>query len=136
MAYSEWGFRVTGKKVMVIDDEPAIHRLINIILEDEGFLIVGPQEHREAKHSIVGGKPDVIILDIMMPEVDGFDILRMLKEDDETMHIPVIILSVRSLQEDIDKAMSLGADHYLTKPFEPSELISTLKTVLAGSAGG
>jgi DNA-binding response OmpR family regulator len=127
---------VTEKKVMVIDDEPAIHRLIKIILEDEGFIMIGPQEHRKAKHSAVGGKPDVIILDIMMPEVDGFDILRMLKEDDETRQIPVIILSVRSLQEDIDKAMSLGADHYLTKPFEPSELIGTIKTVLADSVGG
>jgi DNA-binding response OmpR family regulator len=127
---------VTGKKVMVIDDEPAIHRLIKIILEDEGFLIIGPSEHREAKQSVMGGKPDIIILDIMMPEVDGFDILRMLKEDEETMNIPVIILSVRSFHEDIDKAMSLGANHYMTKPFEPSDLVDSIKTLLAARDNG
>jgi DNA-binding response OmpR family regulator len=126
---------VSPKRVMVIDDEPAIHRLIRIILEDEGFEMVGRQEQGGTKASIVGGKPDVIILDIMMPEVNGFEILKMLKEDKETSPIPVVILSVRSQQEDIDKAMALGAERYLTKPFEPSELIDAINGVLTPGDG-
>jgi DNA-binding response OmpR family regulator len=117
------------KKILVIDDEPSIHRLIQIILEDEGFQIVGLGDKGDAKQSIEKGKPDIIILDIMMPEVDGFEILRMLKGDEGTKDIPVIILTVRSLQEDMEKARSLGADLYMTKPFQPAELVNAIKAV-------
>lgn len=119
------------KKVLIIDDEPAIHRLLRVILEDEDFEIVGPEEYTQATQSVMGGKPDVIILDIMMPEVNGFDILKMLKEDEETRHIPVIILTIRNLKADMDKARSLGADHYMTKPFEPADLVQTINGLLS-----
>jgi CheY-like chemotaxis protein len=116
----------TAKKVLVIDDEPSMHRLIEFILEDEGFQLVEPKAHDEAARSAKKGKPDVIILDIMMPEVNGFDVLKMLKEDEDTRNIPVIILSVRSMQADKDRAMSLGANNYLTKPFEPARLVKAV----------
>lgn len=122
-----------NKKVLIIDDEPSIHKLITIILEEEGFQIVGPQAHDEARRSVKKGKPDIIILDIMMPEVDGFDVLKMLKGDTDTMHIPVIVLSVRNLKNDIDKALSLGADNYLTKPFEPAKLVEAINAALAAN---
>jgi DNA-binding response OmpR family regulator len=125
-----------GKKILIIDDEPAIHRLLKVILEVEGFQIVGPEEHQKARKSIASGKPDVIILDIMMPEVDGFEILKMLKGDQETRHIPVIVLTVRSLKEDIEKAASLGADCYMTKPFEPSKIVEAVHAVLSGQGAG
>jgi DNA-binding response OmpR family regulator len=122
-----------GKRVLVIDDEPAIHRLVQIILEQEGFQVEGMEERAEARRSVKLGKPDVIILDLMMPEVDGFEILKMLKEDDETRDIPVIILTVRILVEDRQKALSMGADLYMTKPFEPSQLVEAVRS-LAGPA--
>ena len=117
----------------MIDDEPAIHRLVQIILEQEGFQVEGMEERAEARRSVKLGKPDVIILDLMMPEVDGFEILKMLKEDDETRDIPVIILTVRILVEDRQKALSMGADLYMTKPFEPSQLVEAVRS-LAGPA--
>lgn len=122
---------MSGKKVMVIDDEPAIHKLLQTILEHEGFQIMGLEERKETRETVTKRKPDVIILDIMMPEVDGFQILKMLKEDEETKDIPVLILTVRSLQEDREKAMALGADLYMTKPFQPAELVEAVKS-LAG----
>ncbi len=123
------------KKVLVIDDEPAMHRLVQIILEVEGFQIVGMEGKDEARRSIASGKPDVIILDIMMPEVDGFEILRMLKGDEETRDIPVIVLTVRNMEEDVRKAKSLGAEIYMTKPFQPSELVEAVHAALSAREG-
>ena len=123
-----------GKRVLVIDDEPAIHRLVQIILEQEGFQVEGMEERAEARRSVKLGKPDVIILDLMMPEVDGFEILRMLKGDEETRDIPVIVLTVRNMEEDIRKAKSLGADIYMTKPFQPSELVDAVHAALAAKS--
>lgn len=119
------------KKILVIDDEPSMHQLLQIILEEEGFLVVEPGESEGTSQYVAGGKPDVIILDIMMPEVNGFDILRMLKDDGETRDIPVIILSVRSFEEDMEKASSLGAEVYMTKPFQPAELVKAIKNILS-----
>ncbi|MDI7252316.1 MAG: response regulator, partial [Actinomycetota bacterium] len=103
-----------GKKVLVIDDEPAIHKLLQAILEHEGFQIMGLEERKDTRETVARRRPDVIILDIMMPEVDGFQILKMLKEDEETRDIPVLVLTVRSLREDREMAMALGADLYMT----------------------
>ena len=131
LADEEVGDKGMKKKILVIDDEPSMHRLLKLILEDEGFSVVEPEESSEAAASIAVGKPDAIILDIMMPEVSGFEVLRMLKDDEGTRDIPVIILSVRSFEEDIQKAMSLGAERYMTKPFQPTELLELIKEVLA-----
>ncbi|NPV60559.1 MAG: response regulator [Actinobacteria bacterium] len=119
------------RKVLVIDDEPAMHRLVQIILEVEGFEIVGMGNQEEATKAVASGKPDLIILDIMMPEVDGFEILRMLKGDEETRDIPVIVLTVRNMEEDVRKAKSLGAEIYMTKPFQPSELVDAVHAALS-----
>jgi DNA-binding response OmpR family regulator len=124
---------MTGKKVLVIDDEPAMHQLLKVILEGDGFELVGPEEQGEAGNSVKGKRPDLIILDIMMPEVDGFEILEGLKRDEETRRIPVIILSVRNMEEDIDKALSMGADLYMTKPFDPSTLLDAIHSVLSST---
>jgi CheY-like chemotaxis protein len=117
------------KKILVIDDEPAIHRLLQIILEGEGYRIVGVEEHKGTRQAIAGNRPDLIILDIVMPEVDGFDVLRMLKSDTATRDIPVIVLSVRNLREDIEKARSLGAELYMTKPFQPDHLVKAVNSI-------
>lgn len=117
--------------ILVIDDEPAIHKLIKLILENEGFRIVGQED--EGGHpvpSLRGERPDLIILDLMMPDVDGFEILEALKKDEDTRDIPVIVLTVRHLPEDMEKARRLGAEYYLTKPFDPQVLVDTVREAL------
>ncbi len=116
---------------MVIDDEPAIHRLLQTILEHEGFQVLGMERRQEARETVIRGKPDIIILDLMMPEVDGFEVLKILKEDEETRSIPVLILTVRCLKEDRERALELGADFYMTKPFQPSELVEVVRLLAA-----
>lgn len=127
---------MNGKRVLVIDDEPAMHKLLKVILEGEGFQIVKPEERQAARKLVKGKKPDVIILDIMMPEVDGFEILKRLKGDQETRQIPVMVLTVRNHREDIEKARFLGADLYMTKPFNPSDLLEAVNSLLSGSDSG
>ncbi len=123
----EWVMRL--KKILVIDDEPAIHRLLQIILEGEDFIVVGPEDRGDTEHSFTTSKPDLIILDIMMPEVDGFDVLEVLKADEDTREIPVIILTASSRSADVQKARRLGADVYLTKPFQPVDLLKAVRSV-------
>jgi len=116
------------KKILVIDDEPAIHRLLQIILEGEGFLVIGPVEGGGTAPALSGDKPDLIILDILMPEVDGFDVLQILKEDEETQDIPVLILTASNRSIDMEKARRMGAVNYLTKPFQPAELLQAVRS--------
>jgi len=116
------------KKILVIDDEPAIHRLLQIILEGEDFLVIGPVEGEGTAPALCGDKPDLIILDIIMPEVDGFEVLQVLKEDEETRDIPVLILTASNRSMDMEKARRLGAVDYLTKPFQPAELLQAVRS--------
>lgn len=122
------GIRMGG--ILVIDDEPAIHKLIKMILEHEGFRVMGHGSGNGPVSTLPGERPDLIILDLMMPDVDGFEILAALKSDEETRDIPVIVLSVRHLPEDMDKARQLGAEYYLTKPFDPRVLVDTVREAL------
>jgi CheY-like chemotaxis protein len=117
------------KKILVIDDEPAVHRLLQIILEEEGFDIVGMDGHEGSGSAVSKNKPDLIILDIRMPEVNGLEILRMLKSDEDTRNIPVIILTASNRHDDQEKARRLGAERYLTKPFQPAELLKAVRTI-------
>jgi DNA-binding response OmpR family regulator len=78
-------------------------------------------------------EPSVIILDIMMPLVDGWEVLEELKRDDSTKDIPVIVLTVKSSQEDVSRAMDMGADRYMMKPFDPSDLVSLVEEILGTS---
>lgn len=116
--------------ILVIDDEPAIHKLIRMILEHEGFMVVNPSSSGGPWPLLRGERPDLIILDLMMPDVDGFEILSALKNDEDTKDIPVIVLTVRHLPEDMEKARMLGAEYYLTKPFDPRVLVDTVKEAL------
>lgn len=121
------------KKIMVIDDEPAVHRLLQIILEDDGYDIVGIESHEGTRDTVSKGRPDLIILDIMMPELSGFDVLHILKTDEETRDIPVVILTASNRREDREKAARLGAESFLTKPFQPAELLRVIRSAISTS---
>lgn len=111
------------KKVLIIDDEAEMTRLLKIELEQEGFKAFVARDGQEGFSQIRTIMPDVIILDIMMPGMDGYEMLTILKADDATQNIPVILLTAKTREQDIEKGKKLGADSYITKPFDSIQLV-------------
>jgi two-component system KDP operon response regulator KdpE len=112
---------------LVVDDEPRIIRFVRINLEMEGFRVIEASDGLQAADQVREKMPDAVLLDVMMPEMDGFETLRMIRE---ISSMPVIMLTVRSSEEDKVRGLDLGADDYITKPFSPRELVSRLRAVL------
>ncbi|NDJ62502.1 MAG: response regulator transcription factor [Chloroflexi bacterium] len=116
-----------GKQILVVDDEPRMINFIRMNLELEGHQVIEADTGLAALESVRTKLPDVVLLDVMMPELDGFETLRMLRE---FSNIPVIMLTAKSEENDIVYGLELGADDYITKPFGPRELASRIKAVL------
>ena len=117
------------KRVLVVDDERHIVRLVQVNLERQGYEVLTAYDGVECLEKAKAEKPDLIVLDVMMPRMDGFEALQRLKSDPETNHIPVIMLTARAQDRDVLQGYQYGADLYLTKPFSPLELISLVKRV-------
>jgi len=113
--------------ILVVDDEPRMTRFIRMNLELEGYRVVEAHDGLEALEQVRTKLPDLVVLDVMMPELDGFETLDMLRE---ISNIPVIMLTVRADEEDKVRGLELGADDYVTKPFGARELASRIKAVL------
>lgn len=113
--------------VLVVDDEEHIIELARMYLEEEGFTVEGARDGAEALEKIITLKPALIVLDLMLPEVDGWEVCRRTRAESE---VPIIMLTARS--DDVDKivGLELGADDYLTKPFNPRELVARVKAIL------
>lgn len=116
-----------GKRILVVDDEPRIIGFIRMNLELEGHQVLEAHSGLEALEAVRTKLPDVILLDVMMPDLDGFETLRMLREFSD---IPVIMLTAKGEENDRVYGLELGADDYITKPFGPRELSSRIKAVL------
>jgi DNA-binding response OmpR family regulator len=116
-----------SKTVMVVDDEERIRSLVRAYLEQEGFRVVMAADGREALFVARSEKPDLIILDLMMPEMDGHEFMRLHRKERET---PMIILTARVEESDKIIGLELGADDYVTKPFSPRELVARVRAVL------
>jgi len=117
------------KKILVVDDEPELVKALQIRLQENYKLIVasdGEEGLKKAKEIV----PDLIILDIILPGIDGYQVCQALKRDEKYKHIPVIMLTVKAQQQDIVKGYKDGANIYLTKPFEIQELLSSVKTLI------
>ncbi|MGB1249243.1 MAG: response regulator transcription factor [Candidatus Promineifilaceae bacterium] len=113
--------------ILVVDDEPRMIRFIRMNLELEGYQVIEAHNGVEALEQVRQHVPDLIVMDVMMPELDGFETLRLLREFST---IPVVLLTVKSDEEDRVQGLELGADDYITKPFSPRELSSRVKAVL------
>ncbi|MDN5292822.1 MAG: two-component system, OmpR family, alkaline phosphatase synthesis response regulator PhoP [Eubacteriales bacterium] len=117
-------------KILVVDDEPNIVELVRFNLEREGYEVIAAGRGSEGLKAAREKKPDLIILDIMLPEIDGYEICRLLQQDAETSHIPIIMLTARGEEVDRVLGLELGADDYITKPFSPRELVARVKARL------
>lgn len=118
--------------ILVVDDEPRMTRFIRMNLELEGYHVIEAHDGIEALDKVRSDLPDLVILDVMMPELNGFETLRMLREISD---VPVIMLTVRDEEEDRVRGLELGADDYVTKPFSARELASRVKAVLRRAQG-
>ncbi len=118
------------RKIVLAEDEPQIARLIEFKLKKEGYDVTWRENGEEALKAIKADKPDLILLDIMMPVMDGYEVLRRLKEDENLGDIPVIMLTARAQEKDVVKGIGLGAEDYITKPFHPAELLARVKRIL------
>ena len=120
-----------ARKILAVDDERHIARLVQINLQKEGYEVITASNGREALEKLAADKPDLVVMDVMMPELDGFEALQHMKADSATADIPVIMLTAKAQDADVFQGWQSGADLYLTKPFNPSELITFVKRILA-----
>ncbi len=116
-----------GLKVLVVDDEIAIRRFLRVALNGQGFIVSEANTGQKSLQEITINRPDLVILDLGLPDLDGIEITRRIRE---WSNIPIIILSVREQEEDKIAALDAGADDYLTKPFGMGELLARIRTVL------
>ena len=121
------------KKILIIDDDPAIARLAGMNLEHAGYLIFTAFDARDGLRKVLTEKPDLIMLDIEMPYADGFTIMDIFKSSPDTAGIPIIMCSARSDIESVSRGIVEGAEFYLTKPFNPAELVGLVNRLLNSS---
>jgi DNA-binding response OmpR family regulator len=119
--------------ILVVDDETRISRMIRMNLEHDGYEVIEAQSGQQALDLVRSRMPSLVILDVMMPGLDGFETLSILREISQ---VPVIMLTAKGEEEDRIRGLELGADDYVTKPFSPRELVSRVKAVLRRAEGG
>lgn len=118
-----------AKKILAVDDEKHIVRLVQVNLERQGYEVVTAFDGKEALEKVESERPDLVVLDVMMPYMDGFEVLKNLKKNPETRDIPVIMLTAKAQDADVFRGWQSGVDCYLTKPFNPMELIAFVKRI-------
>lgn len=117
----------SNRSILVVDDEERMVRFIRLNLEHDGFQVVPAHRGMQALDEIRKEMPDLVLLDVMMPDIDGFEVLRMIRENS---NVPVIMLTAKGEEDDRVRGLELGADDYISKPFSPRELVSRVKAVL------
>ncbi len=117
-------------KILVVDDERNMVRLLQLNLEREGYEVVTALDGMEGLQKAHTENPDLVLLDITMPRMDGFEVLNILKANTETSEMPVVILTARSKDADVFQGYETGADAYLTKPLHPNELTAVIRKML------
>lgn len=119
--------RFTDRRILVVDDEERMVRFIRLNLEHDGFRVVTAYNGTQAINKVRSDLPDMVLLDVMMPDIDGFEVLRIIRE---VSSVPVLMLTAKGDEDDRVRGLELGADDYITKPFSPRELVSRVRAVL------
>jgi CheY-like chemotaxis protein len=114
------------KRILICDDDPVILRLLQVNLELEGYDVVLAHHGEEAVRKSLEERPDLVILDIMMPRLDGYQACLQIKEREETKDIPIVFLSAKAQLSDIQRGKATGVEDYVTKPFDPNELLEVI----------
>ena len=121
---------MAGETVLVVDDDPVIQKLLQVNFEMEGYTVLTAGDGLEGLERARADSPDVIICDIMMPRMDGLEVTRALKGDPATSSIPILLLSAKAQQADVAAGQATGADDYVTKPFDPLDLLQRVAGLL------
>ncbi len=116
--------------ILVVDDEPGLREIVRVNLEAEGYQVLEAATGQEALELVKRAQPDLLILDLMLPGMDGWEVLRRLEADPETAGVPVIILTARAGDEERLRGLEEGAVQYIVKPFYPEDLVATVKILL------
>lgn len=122
--------RVSKKTIFVVEDEESLLKLESILLTSKGFEVIGAANGSIALDILAKEKVDLVLLDIMLPEIDGFEVCRRIKNNPETRNLPVIMLTAKKSQEDLSRGDEVGADWYVTKPFKSAKVIETIERFL------
>lgn len=116
-----------SKKILIVEDEESLLKLEKIFLSSRGYEVSGVADGPSALEAVKNERPDLILLDIMLPEMDGFEVCKHLKDDDATSDIPIIMLTAKKSSEDMARGREVGADSYITKPFKSANVIETIQ---------
>jgi DNA-binding response OmpR family regulator len=122
---------MSSPRILVADDEPALLRLLEFVLGRRGFIIQGVTNGNAAIEVLKAESPDLVILDVMMPGLDGYEVLTFVRETPRLEGLPVVMLTARAQLDDIQRGLTLGADAYLAKPFDPEELLSVVESLIS-----
>jgi DNA-binding response OmpR family regulator len=120
-----------SKKILVVDDEPDVASLLTLLLKSQGYNVIAAGDGQEALELARKQSPDLILLDIMLPRMDGYKVARMLKFDENFSHIPIIMLTAKIQEKDKETGLEMGANAYVTKPFDTEQLLKKIKDTLA-----
>ena len=124
---------MSGPTVLVVDDDPVIVKLLQVNFEMEGYAVITASDGLEGLEMARQERPDAIVLDVMMPKMDGLEVARTLKADESTRSIPILLLSAKAQQADVQAGVATGADDYLTKPFDPLDLLQRVGGLISRS---
>jgi DNA-binding response OmpR family regulator len=118
------------KKILIVDDEPHIVKMVELRLKAHGYNVVAAYDGQEGLDKVKQEKPDLIILDLMLPKLDGYKVCDTLKADEECKDIPIVMLTASAELENVKSGLQKGADSYLTKPFKPETLLGIIEGLL------
>jgi len=125
---------MTGQQILVIEDEEDILEVITYNLTNEGYRVAGVTSGEDGLKAAKNAPPNLIVLDLMLPGIDGLEVCKILKHDDRTAHTPIVMLTAKGEETDIVTGLELGADDYITKPFSPRVLIARVRALLRRAA--